>query len=95
MVSSNRKNSRLIQPASNRLQPIPPDALERGGMDRADNRHKRLFVAGWLLSDGTPEGDEFALKRALKLWQFREHELARPGRLTVAAIVAEVERLVA
>lgn len=62
----------------------------------ADNRHLRLYVAGWMLSDGTSEGDRLGLREAHRLYlAYREGLLDQPGRLTTQGIAVEVAQLVA
>lgn len=57
----------------------------------ASNRHLRMYVAGWMLSDGTAEGDLMGLRAARELYEGSGTGLLeRPGRLTTEAIVAEV-----
>jgi len=89
-VLSSRNATGIIRTKSTRLRDVPRDLLE--GLERVSPRQKRRLVAGWMLSDGTPDGDRFALRRAPRLWLGLDME--RPGYLTVAGIVAEVERLV-
>ncbi len=57
----------------------------------ASNRHLRLYVAGWMLSDGTDAGDLAGLIAARSLYEGSGTGLLeRPGRLTTADIVSEV-----
>ncbi len=62
----------------------------------ASNRHLRLYVAGYMLSDGTSDGDARGLREALQLYtSIRPTLLDRLGRLTTQEIAAEVTQLVA
>lgn len=62
----------------------------------ASNCHLRWFVAGWMLSDGSDEGDARGLRDAVKLYDGCGQDLLdRPGRLTTEAVVAEVLMLTA
>jgi hypothetical protein len=57
----------------------------------ASNAQLRLYVAGYMLGDGTKEGDIAAMRRAKSLYDGCGQDLLdRPGRLTTEAIVAEV-----
>lgn len=61
----------------------------------AMNRHKRLWVASYMLSDGSDEGDRRGLREAYELYDnCGQPLLDRPGPLTVAQIAAEVYQLV-
>jgi len=61
---------------------------------RALPRHLRLYVAGWMLSDGTLEGDKRALREAYQLYELSGRSLLDQQRtLTTADIVAEVLQL--
>ena len=84
-----------IQPASTKLRAVPADLLDvelRGYMPR----HQRLAVAGWALAtDTTHAAFKAAMKRARWLYELSGNDLLdRPGRLTVAGIIGEVETLV-
>jgi hypothetical protein len=61
---------------------------------RAMPRHLRLYVAGWMLSDGTAAGDKRALREAYQLYELSGRNLLdQPRMLTTADIVAEVLQL--
>jgi hypothetical protein len=63
---------------------------------RALPRHLRLFVAGYMLSDGTPDGDRRCMREAYDLYDQSGTGLLDQQRLlTTADIVAEVLQLVA
>ena len=74
----------------------PPDAClgDAASMGRALPRHLRLYVAGWMLSDGTTEGDKRGIREALKLYEGCGRALIdQKRRLSTAEIVAEVIQL--
>jgi hypothetical protein len=69
---------------------------DRENLCRALPRHLRLYVAAWMLSDGTPAGDEHGLRCALELYEGCGRWLLDQCRLlTTADIVAEVLQLAA
>ena len=84
-----------IQSTSTKLRAVPADLLdvELKGMSP---RHQRLAVAGWCLAESlTGPAFKAAMRRAERLYELLGYDLLeRPGRLTVAGIVGEVETLV-
>lgn len=61
---------------------------------RAMPRHLRLYVAGWMLSDGSDAGDKRGLREAYALYDGSGTGLLDQQRkLTTSDIVAEVLRL--
>lgn len=78
------------------LRVDPSEAVEFGGavpVCSATNRQLRLYVAAWMLSDeyDTPRA---ALNAARQMYEGCGRALLdRPGRLTTAAIAAEVVRI--
>jgi len=72
-----------------------PSLGDRENVCRAQPRHLRLYVAGWMLSDGTSAGDKRALREAQQLYEFSGRGLLDQLRmLTTADIVAEVLQLI-
>lgn len=73
-----------------------PDLGDDTNVCTASNRQLRLYVAGWMLSNGTKEGDEHGLRKAVELYQGCGRDLLdKPGHLTTATIAAELMALVA
>ncbi len=76
------------------VRPEPCLGDPEGLACRAMPRHLRLYVAGWMLSDGTAEGDKRALREAYQLYELSGRGLLDQARiLTTADIVAEVLQL--
>lgn len=86
--------TRFIYPTSTNLCPVLADLLDhelRGCLPR----QQRLAVAAFALGGITDSASRGALERALALYDLSGRDLLnRPGRLTVAGIIAEVESLV-
>lgn len=77
------------------VEPDPYLGDPEGLACRALPRHLRIYVAGWMLSDGSKEGDDRCMREAYDLYeQSGTGLLDRPRRLTTADIVAEVLQLV-
>jgi hypothetical protein len=77
---------------------VEPDAClgdPEGLACRAMPRHMRLYVAGFMLSDGTPEGDARCMREAYDLYdRCGSGLLDQQRKLTTADVVAEVLQLV-
>jgi hypothetical protein len=74
----------------------PSDAFldDAANVCRALPRHLRLYVASWMLSDGTAAGDKRGLHEALRLYDGCGRALLDQKRkLTTAEVVAEVLQL--
>jgi hypothetical protein len=82
----------LVADLVNDLDPFLGD---RENVVRADPRHLRLYVAGYMLATGeTPAGYADGLRRALELYQgCGRNLLDQKRKLTTADIVAEVLQL--
>lgn len=81
----------LVADLVNAPDPVLDDAVN---VCRALPRHLRLYVGGWMLSDGTAAGDKRGLLEALRLYEGCGRELLdQKRRLTTAEIVAEVIQL--
>jgi hypothetical protein len=77
--------------AADLVNDTDPYLGDRENLCRALPRHQRLYVAGWMLSDGTSRGDERGLREGLELYELCGRDLLnQPRRLTTADIVAEV-----
>jgi hypothetical protein len=76
------------------FQCTPPPEILAEICRGLENRHKRLMVAAWALS---PPGAAAPIQTYRRIWRYYETRpglIDRPGKLTVASILAEVADIV-